>query len=79
MIAAGRDTGLALYRASEVNRAVSRVYRHHAGYRDYLVNMSGDGELASLRDAMRALFGPVSNGERLALVETIMDSFIVFR
>ena len=77
--AAGRDTGLALYRASEVNRAVSRVYRHHAGYRDYLVNMSGDGELASLRDAMRALFGPVSNGERLALVETIMDSFIVFR
>lgn len=73
-----RDIGMAIYGISEVDRAVSRVYRHHAGYGD-LVNKSAGNELASLRSAMRALYGPISNSERLALVETIMSSFIVFR
>ena len=70
------SVGLALYGMSLVAAEVDRVY--HSGSRGFM-KVSDGGELEALKQTMMTFYGPITNAERLRVVDSIMNSFLVFR
>ena len=70
------SVGLALYGMSLVAAEVDRVY--YSGSRAFM-KVSDGGELEALKQTMMTFYGPITNAERLRVVDSIMNSFLVFR